>query len=372
MDFGDRSFQLRYVGQRFNGARLPLEVLTDLPAFRDLLAAYAKDAWRQSHADRQRLPKGFDQSIAFDLVAIEEGSAMPRLDWSRQTAQTYLPGFGDEVSEIVGESFDEIVKLVDDAAHHRFPKTLSSDHIRALNKLGSGLRPDERIEFLGSKGSDGNVVYLDTHRRKSLITHVRDTYQARFEGIGVLHGLHVDGQLVVRTDEYGEIRLLVDRDRVAVEFDGNIGSDIQFALKVELDNKDTFRGVVEVYDIDLIDAELSDNIMRCRERLSDLRNLRAGWLDGEGEAPGASAVSSAERFLRKRPSHASLYRIYPTAAAGVVVEFETDGWDYSVEFSSNGGLEMYGIEIDGDEELEPQQFQDIDESFLGFFDERVG
>ncbi|RVP23814.1 hypothetical protein CN080_11845 [Sinorhizobium meliloti] len=372
MEIGDKSFQLRYVGSRFDGARLPLDVLADLPAFRDLLVAFAKDNWRLSHADRQRLPKGFDHSISFDLVAIEEGSAMPRLDWSRQTAQDFLPGFSDELGEIVDSSFHHIIKLIDDAAHDRFPKSMSSEHIRALNKLGAGLRQGEKIEFLGSEGQDGNVVYLDTHRRKSLITHVRETYQIRVDGLGTLQGLHIDGQISVLTEEYGEIRLSIDPDRIINEFDGNTGSDIQFSVKIELDNKDNFRGVVEVYDVDLIDAELLDNLMKCRSRLTELRNLQDGWLNGSGSSPTENAASTAERFIRKRPAYSREFGIFPTPAGGIVLELEVDGWDYSVEFSSEGSVEMYGIEVGGPEELEPQYFEGINPEFLNFFDRRVG
>ncbi len=367
----DKSFQLRYVGGRFDGARLPLEVLGDLPAFRDLLVAYAKDLWRLSHADRQRLPKGFDQSISFDLVSLTEGSAIPQIDWSRQSAQAVLPGFGDELSEIVEGSYEKIVKLIDGAANDQFPTSLSSEHIRALNKLGSGLKSGEKIEFLGSSGADGKVVYLDTYRRKSLITHVRETYQIRFEGIGVLQGLHVDGSISVFTEEYGEIKILVDRDRIAEEFDGNTGCDIQFSLKIELDNKDIFRGVVEVYDVDLIDAELSDNIMKCRERITEIGRLGRGWLNGDADAISQNAVVAAEGFLRKRPSYSENYKIFPTPVGGIVFEMDVGGWDYSVEFSPEGTVEMYGIEIDGNNELEPQHFAEVGDDFLGFFDRKI-
>jgi hypothetical protein len=99
------TFKLRYVGVRFDGARLPVDVLLDLPAFRDLLVAFAKDGWRDLNADRKRVPKGFDKSISFDLVGIENGSAVPMLNWSRDAAQENLPGFADKLQEIVDHSY---------------------------------------------------------------------------------------------------------------------------------------------------------------------------------------------------------------------------------------------------------------------------
>ena len=96
-----RSFLPRYVGARFDGHRLPLDVLADLSAFRDLLVYYVKAEWRVAHAERERLPKGFEKSIAFDLVGIKDGSAIPQLEWDRDTAQLLLPDLKDELEGLV-------------------------------------------------------------------------------------------------------------------------------------------------------------------------------------------------------------------------------------------------------------------------------
>ena len=206
-------FSLKYDGARFLGARLPLDVLSDLPAFRDLLVSYAKERWREQHAARQRLPKGFDQSITFDLVAVGEGSAVAQLAWSREIAQATFPGFSDELELIVERSYGDVVNLIDEAGRQRYPRALSPEQVRALNKLGAGLREGEKIEFPRPGQSDGNVVFLDAYRRRNLITHVRETYQIRYEGIGILNGLHVDDSWIsVSTEDRGELRVNVDRN----------------------------------------------------------------------------------------------------------------------------------------------------------------
>lgn len=96
---------LRYVGERFEGGRLPLEVLTDLPAFRDLIAALAKDAWLVDHNNRKRVPKGFEESISFDLIGVREGSAIPEIVWRPRAVQTTLPGLGDATNDLLGRSY---------------------------------------------------------------------------------------------------------------------------------------------------------------------------------------------------------------------------------------------------------------------------
>jgi hypothetical protein len=368
------TFKLRYVGVRFDGARLPVDVLLDLPAFRDLLVAFAKDGWRDLNADRKRVPKGFDKSISFDLVGIENGSAVPMLNWSRDAAQENLPGFADKLQEIVDHSYLDVVNLIDGAGHQQFPKSLSSEHIRALNRLGSGLRGNEKIEFLGTRGQDGNVVYLDSFRRKALITRVRETYQARFESVGTLRGSVVNdafGHIVVSTVEHGEITIGLDAERVKEEFDGSIDSEVQFDLQIEMDNDDRLRGIVNVFDVGLIDVEIGGDLLRCRTRLAELGGLPAGWHDGGGSRISPAALEMANRFLGKRPALSKQYRIYPTVDSGVLFEFESGGWDISVEFLPLGGIELYGVQINGTEELTPQHFADLADDFVVAFDRRV-
>jgi hypothetical protein len=233
---------------------------------------------------------------------------------------------------------------------------------------------------VGSAGTDGNVVFLDTYRRKKLITHVRDTYQTRFEGIGRLLGSHIaaghvdlgshaDGRIDVQTAEHGEISIPVDADRIVHEFDGNINGDVQFALQIELDNNDCYRGIIEVFDVELIDGA---DLMRCRGRLTELRGFETGWHDGSGAAIDAAAVDAAERFLAKRPSLAGAYHIYPTDAGGILFEFESKGWDFSIEFGLGGSVEIYGVQVEGPAEMEPQAFDGLNEVFFELFDARVG
>jgi hypothetical protein len=372
MSARDKNFQLRYVGARFNGRRLPLTVLADLPAFRDLIVAFAKDKWRSNHADKKCLPKGFDKGIAFDLVALEDGSARPCMSWRRDVDQAALPGFPDELEDIVDGSFQQLVKLIDDAGNKSFPAVLSAGHVRALNKLGSGLGEEERIEFLGSQGADGNVVFLDSYRRKALITHVRETYERRFDSIGTLAGYRDDGVVFVQTKEHGRLELKVDASRIPTEFDGNFGQSVQCALLIELDANDVFKRVIETFEAEVIDPRVSDEVTRCLQRLEELRNLRLKWKDESILPPNALALASAQKLLSERPDFAGLFSIFPNSEAGLVFEFETKGWDYSIEFTADGSVEIYGVEINGAGELEAMPFESPDSNFFIEFDSRFG
>ncbi len=364
----DKTFTLRYVGARYAGARLPVNVLSDLPAFRDLLVSFAKDEWKARHPDRQRVPKGFDASLTLDLTQIEEGSARPNLVWSREVAQQTLPGFEDELAEIVEASYTDIVSLFDGVAADRPVPDLSPEKVRALDKFGASLRPDEQIELTPVAG--GNVVFLDVARRKRLITSVRETYNVRLTGVGTLASNSVYGQIIIRT-ESGDISIPIDPDEIKENFDGSLDQAVQYDVLVEMDGNEHIRKVLDVFDVAVVDASIEAGMIRSYQRLDELSKLRPGWLDGRGDAVEDVALRSAQQFVDARVVLAGAMRIYPNEGAGVLIELEAGRWDMSLEFGSDGSVELYGIELDGDGEMEPERFEDVGEQLLTAFDAKV-
>jgi hypothetical protein len=254
---------------------------------------------------------------------------------------------------------------------------MSSEYIRALNKFGSSLSADERIEFQNTKGEDGNVVYLDWFRRKKLITKIQETYQTRLEGVGILLGCVTDnesnfGYVLIHTEKYGEIKITLNGERIVSEFDGNINSDVQFDLQIELDNNDRYINTIDAFDVVLIDAQIESKLIACQKRIACIGNLKDEWLNGDGKEISPQVVSAAQQFLLKRPSLCGSYKIYPTEYGDILFEFEQRAWDFSIEFKANGFVEMYGVEINGDKEMQVMSFNELNERFMSEFDRRVG
>jgi hypothetical protein len=217
---------------------------------------------------------------------------------------------------LVSESFEKVVRLISGAASDS-AGSLNSDEIRALNKFGSDLQPDERIEFVGRKDFAGNVAYLDAALRKRLLTRGRNSYEVRFDSVGKLLGSNVDeaevnGPLQVSTTEHGTLTLSVTPERVKEEFDGKIGADVQFRLMIESHKNDRLLRVAEVLEVDLIDAKVVADLERCRNRIAVLSSLANGWHDGSGAPPTMAAVETAYRLLARNPGLAGSYRIFPT------------------------------------------------------------
>ncbi|WP_156943905.1 hypothetical protein [Roseivivax isoporae] len=369
MDDENKSFSLKYVGRRFANARLPLDVLSDLPALRDLIAALAKQEFRKKNPDRQRVPQGFDKAISFALIEIEEGSAVPKLSLENEVAQQSLPNIGDEMEEIVARAFERVAKIYDNAAHDMFPQALPQDVIRALSKLGANIQDDERIEFQGQVGRDGKVVSLDSFRRKNLLTRIRETYTKEFEGIGNLTGIDATNNAIqVQTEQYGELRLPLEGVSLPVEqFDGHLFSLVEFSVSIALDAHDEFKAVENVHSVDLV-RPYDEAVMRCVRRLQELSKIEKGWLgEGQGEQLVHLAGMRATQFIFTRADLSELFRIFPTEDGGISVEFDKDGWSFAVEIMPDGSMEIDGSSEDGTV-FEAQSFEEFSEEFFNAFD----
>jgi hypothetical protein len=343
-----KEIRLRYVGTRFDEARMPVDVLPDLPAFRDLLAALVKDEWRRENAMRQRLPKGFDRSFTFDLRSIGEGSAIPMIEWNRNIAQESLLGMADYLESLAEVAMTRLLDIVDGSGNDRMPRSLPSDAIRALNKFGSSLRDGERIEFQGSSDDQNNVVYLDAERRKRLITHVKETYNVRVEGVGKLHGTSLGtggsyGSIEIDTTSYGIIEVQVDREEVAQIYDGNIEALVQFDLTLELDHHENFRGVQSVHEVDLVDEANATALTDIMRRITEISSMQDGWLDGDGEAISPLSVEMARKFVMRTLTLVGSMLAFPSPEGSVTIQIRNEGYSGSIDFEPCGAVEFVAI-----------------------------
>ncbi len=69
---------------------------------------------------------------------------------------------------------------------------------------------------------------------------------------------------------------------------------------------------------------------------------------------------------------AGLYRIFPTESGGLLFEFTRAGWDYSVEIAPNGQAEIYGIEENGEGEMDTGHLDFESQEFRSQFEHVTG
>ena len=65
---------LRFDGPRFEDHSLEIDVLPELIAYKKLLIETAKELWRKKNPGRERLPRGFEDSIAIKFFQLGDGS----------------------------------------------------------------------------------------------------------------------------------------------------------------------------------------------------------------------------------------------------------------------------------------------------------
>lgn len=370
---GLAGYRLRYVGERFNGAKLPLEVLADLPAFRELLISTMRDTWKELNPDRKRVPRGFEKAMTFVLSKVEDGSAVPVIEWERSSAQLEFPDLVDQLDSVVDKSYLKIAQIF---GSDRVTK-LSKPQLKALNKFGSSLQYGEKIEFLpkGVKADfrSEKVLFLDVNKRKSLITRDQNTFITKYRGTGELIGVQAqleDGLSSIKVlISSGETLLIsVDTERVVNEFDGNIGSIVEFDLNVEMDPTDKIISVRRVSDIGLVEEFATPEVARLVDEVHAFESFEKNWIDGvSGQIIDKMPRLNAERFLRSRPFIASNAVVFPTEDGGVSLEFSIDGWSYTIDFLGTE-IQMYGIRNSDFSPLNTKSFNSLSTDFLKYFD----
>ena len=87
-------------------------------------------------------------------------------------------------------------------------------------------------------------------------------------------------------------------------------------------------------------------------RLTELRKLRDGWLDGEGRALNGELLDRVERALAALPEGVPVPHVYPTVDGGVSVEWNAGETDVSVEVSPDLRARYHRVNLRTGEEEE--------------------
>ncbi|MEF9605834.1 hypothetical protein O4J55_27310, partial [Paracoccus sp. PXZ] len=219
-------------------------------------------------------------------MTIEEGSAVPVLAPSFGDVQGVLPGLTSGPMALLRNAYHEVSEIFHKAANDReYKPVLRRDQISALNRFGAGLRKDERIDLVGVQRQDGNVVSITSEIRRDLITRIRETYEKRYDGTGILTTVSADGWIEVTIEDYGLVRLDVG-DRAFEEFNGFLLNEVNVEVTLELDADDRVRSVIDTHIVELTEpiSEADRAILqRAKLRFAEISRMEAGWMDGDGE-----------------------------------------------------------------------------------------
>jgi hypothetical protein len=85
---------MRLTGSRFGQPGMPVEVLPELTAYRELIVAVARELFLRRNLGRQRVPRGFTESFQLRLERVDKGSTIPVLE-RVNPGQALHPEFDD-------------------------------------------------------------------------------------------------------------------------------------------------------------------------------------------------------------------------------------------------------------------------------------
>lgn len=180
---------LRFEGPRFDEAWLPLDVLPELLAYRDLLVETAKELWRRQHPSRERLPANFD-AVTIKFREIRPGSAIVPL--VRELPEPRLPQLPLEDDE-----FDRAAAVLEESieaagADGRLPDLLPRSVVPLFDKFGRTLREGEAICARASRRAR-EVRYTEAIRQR-IISSLARVYEDMIDIVGEVRMADIDGR----------------------------------------------------------------------------------------------------------------------------------------------------------------------------------
>jgi hypothetical protein len=329
-------------GTRFDDHAVPVEVLPELAAYRELVVSVARELFFARNPHRKRVPKGFEDGFQLVLQSIGKGSAVTALkrvvtEPPPKTADIQLRLLEAQERDYFEEARDLITRTIG-AAHDQStpPPEFPGSALPLFNKFGSSLRDDERIVVSSPLGQ--RAVY-DRRTRKRLVLQREKTYE---------DDVDVIGEVVQYDRERATFDILTDMGRVQGRLEGlsqyaiaiiqnAITAELKFRIRIvgrgAFDGADTLTRFVDVKDVSYTEDEEVKQALDVESRLRALGELAGGWFFGEGSEIPREGLDWLATILT-RAIDAGLPRpfLYPTPDGGVLAEWPGHTAEVSAEF----------------------------------------
>ncbi|MET8607057.1 hypothetical protein ABZV92_26315 [Streptomyces rubiginosohelvolus] len=359
------SWRLR--GGRYEQAGLPVEVLAEFARYERLVVDVARGLYKQRHATRQRVPRGFASSFSLRLSDIQRGSVIPVLE---RTAVDVDALFDDSDAGI----FEEARMVIQDALRSiqkgsGIPRNFPPHALREFSSFGRTLRDEEFIEF--DSGTPDSVIYSQSVRRKIQEQARLERFEIETLVLGQITGVSADrGTFEFRLtrgdksilgrfssdDIVADLRQYLDRSTMAPTV------AISAVAIQSMDEE-----IIEIQDVLSIEPVLPAD---WSDRLSELHDLDAGWLDGVGQQVSRKVLREVESLLLEfLDAQVQRPYIYPTEEGGVQLEWPYSAGEVALTVTADGKVEAYAFSKSDDQEDDRtfhwRQLSEITEFMIG-------
>ncbi|MFZ4798834.1 MAG: hypothetical protein ACOYMA_15140 [Bacteroidia bacterium] len=348
----------KLTGKRFDDHSIPLELLEDFAAFEQLLIEMAKVIYMEKNDNRQRVPRGFEESVSLKLYNVEEGSAIPKIALIYALATTKLVTPTLELFPEANFTYFEMARdrIYDgiDAANSgkKITEFIPENLLGFFNKIGKRLKEDEAINFSPNSSKD---LKLDRASRKKLVLASSSIKQVTEETTIIASIPEADKSKQTFT------LLLNDKQRISADIPVALYDTILKAFTdYEKNCKVSIKGIGRFNQFDKLEGfdsiELISIIdpLDVKYRLDEISLLADGWLNGEGIAPNKDELNwLSDMFDGNFDKDLPLPSIFPTPAGGIQLEWSLNNYEISLSIDLESKNSSYHeLNFSNDKEVE--------------------
>jgi hypothetical protein len=339
----DPFVSLIFRGARFGAAEMPVEALPEIVAYRDLVVAVARDMYLAAHADRQKVPKGFEASFGLRMTGVTEGSTKPtlqrvrhdRLGLSADAArQAELFGTPDDYFDSARDLVEEVIAAA--SAGKPLPDAFKRATLVRFNAFGRTLDDDD--EIVVAKANTTTGAHYNKAVRGKLLLQTEGTHTEAVEVIGLFRMADLDTNgFALRTPDGDKIPVLCPPVFVNVaKASFHEEADVRVRGLGVYNVEGKLLRITDAIDVRLADDDDAVASAACEvpigDQLASLRKLSDGWLDGSGTAYDADALDWVQGLLTGLTTGLQLATpfVYPTPEGQISVEWASRRWDIAV------------------------------------------
>ncbi|MYA05534.1 MAG: hypothetical protein F4Y37_13145 [Caldilineaceae bacterium SB0664_bin_22] len=347
--------RLHLHGARFADGGVPLKVLPDLAALREMVIDVAKWRYMSANPDRQRIPRGFTDKVDLKLTGIDRGSAMPII--SIAGTEPSLDGMPLPYQQYFEQARDDIINTIAAASEAYLDPDTELPPVRFLayfNRIGRSLEDDEFMELSNanslpparlSKDARGKLLQQSTISEVTQEVALRGTVpevdqdRMTFE-MQQVHGGKIIGPLPEQ-----------HRETIIATFNGYQDNNrVQVQGIGRYDRQNRLSGLESIEQITPLDP------LDVPARLDELRSMQDGWLDDSGKAPSMVGLDWLSRsFEHQFPDDLPLPYTFPMPEGGIEMEWSLEPHSIILEIdleTHKGSWLRFAGQTNGEDERE--------------------
>lgn len=316
-------------GGRFESNTLPIDVLPDLAAYRDLVVELAKHLFLQREPARKRVPKGFVESFQLSLSAVGAGSAHAVLERIEEESPMHVLF---PQTDLFDEARDLIEAVIFAAENKRdLPQQFPPHLAKRFNQFGRGLRDDEFVELRGPSKDTG--PRYNKSIRKWIVLQQEGSYEDDVDLVAVLSGgvIHRE-QITIQLDDGALVDGRCSQQIVKHVLDlGFAGRRMRVQGLGSYDRTERLERILRVEDISPIDDEETAGPAALKVQFDELKLLKSGWFE-EGTPPlDPAGLESFRSFLHNVLDNTEIPTpyLYPTVDGDARAEWSFPEWEVS-------------------------------------------